>query len=371
MKITCPRSVLLAAISAVSPAIPSKTPSDILKNICLTVTDAGAVLMATDQEIGIRYEMKDVTSTKNGTVILPPGRLGQILREISDETVEMEVKGTKINIVAGSSKFNLQTAEADTFPAPKGFTEKAYHVVKSGAFRRAIDRVAYCADTESNRYALGGICVDLGVNGEVKLIATDSRRLSIARIARTASGNAFSPEFTSLVVPVKALKMIASALPEGEVDVFIAIMPSEIAIKSEGVIVTSRLIEGRFPRYMDVIPSDFNVTVSAVVGPLLSATRQAMIVTNEESKGVDFNFADSNLTLKSIGAEVGDSEIVIPLAIDGGELSTTFDPKFLSQFLKTLADTDQVIGKFVDGDSAVLWTCGDDYQYVIMPLARD
>lgn len=371
MKITCPRSVLLAAISAVSPAIPSKTPSDLLRNICLTVTDAGATLMAADKEIGIRYEMKDVTSTKNGTVILPPGRLGQILREISDETVEMEIKGTKINIQAGSSKFNLQTVEPDSFPAPKGFTEKAYHVVKSGAFKRVIDRVSYAADTESTRFALGGISIDLGTPGQITLIATDSRRLSAARTSRTQSGNAFAPDFTQLVVPVKALKMIASVLPEGDGDVFIAILPNEIAIKAEGIIMTARLVEGRFPRYTDVIPTEFNTTVSAVVGPLLSATRQAMIVTNEESKGVDFSFADGNLTLKSVGAEVGDSEIVIPLQIDGKQLSTTFDPKYLSQFLKTLADTDQVIAKFVDCDSAALFTAGDDYRYVIMPLARD
>ena len=111
--------------------------------------------------------------------------------------------------------------------------------------------------------------------------------------------------------------------------------------------------------------------MSLVVGPFLSAVRQAMIVTNEESKGVDFAFDAQALTLKSSASDVGTSNVQLPISLEGDDFTITFDPKFVADFLKVLESSSQVTLQVVDGDSAAVFKADENYTYVVMPLARD
>jgi DNA polymerase III subunit beta len=132
-----------------------------------------------------------------------------------------------------------------------------------------------------------------------------------------------------------------------------------------------RLVEGRFPKYQDVIPRDFNTSIELVASPLLSAVRQAMIVTNEESRGVDFTFADGTLTLTSVGQDVGSSKIQIPIGYDGEPIVITFDPKFVQDFLRVLEPASPLTLNLIDGNSAAVFRAEENYTYVVMPLSRE
>ncbi len=143
-------------------------------------------------------------------------------------------------------------------------------------------------------------------------------------------------------------------------------------VKSPRATIYARLLEGRFPRWREVFPTrDGAVKIELSVGPLLSAVRQAAIVTSEESRGVDFTFGEGTLVLSGQVAEVGQSRVELPIGYDGAEISVTLDPKFMIDFLRVLDPEKTFSLEIKDAESAAVCTTDDGYGYVIMPLARD
>ncbi|MDA1166154.1 MAG: DNA polymerase III subunit beta, partial [Planctomycetota bacterium] len=203
------------------------------------------------------------------------------------------------------------------------------------------------------------------------LAATDSRRLAVVSAAAQVVGEV-NVENTTPVVPSKAMQLIERSLPDQEDAVaLIAIHANHVLVKCGGSTIYSRLVEGRFPKYSDVIPSEFSSSVELVIGPFYSAVRQAQIVTSEESRGVDFHFSSGKLALTSRAADVGQSNVELPIAYDGAEFTITFDPRFVADFLRILDSGTAVKLNLIDGESPAVFTTEDQYRYVIMPLSRD
>ena len=172
-------------------------------------------------------------------------------------------------------------------------------------------------------------------------------------------------------MPAKALNLIEKSITDSDQDVYLAVYPNSVLVKCGSSTIYSRLVEGRFPRYGDVIPTSSKVQMDLVVGPFLSAVRQAQIVTSEESRGVDFNFQGGTLVLSGRAAEAGQSRVELPISYDGPELSITLDPRYISDFLKVLDPEKVITMELKDAESAAVCVTDDGYGYVIMPLARD
>ena len=168
------------------------------------------------------------------------------------------------------------------------------------------------------------------------------------------------------------MSLLERTIPDSDDPVHIAIHhPNDVLFKTANATIFSRLVEGRFPRYQDVIPRSHEVAIELLAGQFHAVVRQAQIVTNEESRGVDFKFGDGTLILSSQAADVGSSRVEMPISYSGAELLIRFDPRFISDFLKVLAPETQVSLKLsTDEDPGVL-TTEDGYTYVIMPLSRD
>jgi DNA polymerase-3 subunit beta len=232
-----------------------------------------------------------------------------------------------------------------------------------------IRRTVFATDTESTRYALGGVLVE--VKGEsIVMAATDTRRLAVMRGSCAASGSA-TPESALPVVPSKALALIEKTLSDETESVSIAIRNNDVLVKTAAATIYSRLVEGRFPRYQDVIPAKCTTTVELVVGPFYSAVRQAQIVTSEESRGVDFELASGLMTLASRAAEIGESKVELPISYDGAGLVITFDPRYVAEFLRVLEPEQPIRLELTDSESAAVFRTDDGYTYIVMPLSRD
>ena len=167
------------------------------------------------------------------------------------------------------------------------------------------------------------------------------------------------------------MQLIEKSIQDLEKDVHIAIHHNDVLVRSGNSTIYARLVEGRFPRYQDVIPQSYEVEIPLVTGPMLSAVRQAMIVQSEESKGVDFVFDNGTLTLKSSANDIGTSRVELPISFDGKKIDITFDPKFVADFLKVLDPTSQISLNLIDENSAAVFKSDDTYTYVVMPLAKD
>ncbi len=370
MKALCNRDGLLAALGMVSGVVPARSPKPILQNVKL-VADAeeGSTLMATDLEVGIRFRVLGIKVDQPGSVILPTVRINQILRTSNDDELAIETEGDQLIVRGLRSEFILNLEDPDLFPEVADFGAQAYHSVNAADLRKLIRRTIFATDIESTRYALGGVLVEL-TDETITMVGTDGRRLARAIAPAEAENGAMSPT-GSPVIPVKALKLIERNLDDGELKVHLAFQSgNSVLVRTERSVIYSKLVEGRFPRYQDVFPSGMDVKIPMEAGTLLQQVEAASIFTSEESRGVDFNFSAGTLTLKS-QADVGKSRVELPIAYDGKDVEITFDPRYLSDALKTLDPMAHVTAELIDRKNAAVFRTDDQYTYVVMPLTRD
>jgi len=144
-----------------------------------------------------------------------------------------------------------------------------------------------------------------------------------------------------------------------------------VLMRTESAVIYSRLVEGRFPRYQDVFPTNVEVKIALEAGSLRVAVEQASIVTSEESRGVDFQFSTGVLRLISQSADVGSSHVELPISYEGKAVEITFDPRYLVDALKTLDDTTAITAELIDSKNAAVFKTDDRYTYVVMPLTRE
>lgn len=369
MQLTCDRVPFSAAFQTAASAVPARTPKDVLRNVYMHVGSKGVELVGTDQEVGIRYSVEGVTTTSTGEALLPTARVSSILRELQDDQFEIQVEEQSLTINAAGSKFRLASEDPRDFPPVPEFDATDYFKIPAAVFRQIIRRTSFATDLESTRYALGGLLVEFE-DGKVTVAATDSRRLAVATAACEAEGSPRAPEKTT-VVPTRAMALLERSVDADAEFVDIAVRDNDVLMRSGRCVIYSRLVEGRFPKYRDVIPTTGAVSIPLTGGPFHAAVRQGQIVTDEESRGVDFTFANALLTLSSRAQDVGESKIELPIEYDHEEIRITFDPRYVSDFLKVLTPETLVDLQLTSSEHAAVFRVEDSYTYVIMPLSQN
>ncbi len=371
MKITCDREKLLAAFQTASSAAPARsTPKPILQNVKLDVKGDSAILMATDLEIGIRIEVPGIEVTVPGEAILPIHRFGSILRESTDDKLLLETEDQGTVVRGERSEFRLPGENPAEYPDVANFTPAEYHELPAALFREMIRRTVFATETESSRYALGGVLLEMTAD-KVTAVGTDGRRLArMEGPAQSVGGHTTGDNTT--IVPSRAMQLLERALAGIDAPIQLTARANDILLRSQRTTFYSRLVEGRFPRWRDVFPvRDRATRITLNVGPFFSAVRQAAIVTSEESRGVDFTFGGGKVVLAGRAAERGQSHVEMPVAYDEAPISIILDPRFVGDFLKVLNPEKTFTLEIKDSDSAAVCSTDDGYGYVIMPLSRD
>jgi len=216
----------------------------------------------------------------------------------------------------------------------------------------------FATDTESSRYALGGVLIEFE-SDRVIAIGTDGRRLAkmegpAQSIDEHQSGDAMT------IVPARAMQLIDRALSDADAEIQLASRGNDILVKSPRATIYSRLVEGRFPKWREVVPKDENmVKLEFTVGPVFAAVRQTAIVTTDESRGIKFKIADGSIELTSSATEFGDSRVDLPVAYDGSEIVITLDHRYLGDFLRVLEPQKTVTFNVKDNDSAAVFETDD------------
>lgn len=370
MKITFDREQMLEAFQTAAVVVPTRTPKPILKNVRIDAEGMTGILMATDMEVGIRIEIPLLECDVPGSMVAPVSLFGSILRENTDEKLRMEATSSGTVVRGDRSEFKMPHQNPDEFPMVAGFSETHYHTLSSRVFRELIRRTAFATDQENSRYALGGVLLEIE---EQKMIgvATDGRRLAkMEGPANSVGGHTAAQAMT--IVPTRAMQLIERALGNDEGEVQVATRPNDVLVRGAHMTVFSRLVEGRFPRWRDVLPvrSD-SVKIDLPVGPLYAKVREAAIFTNNESRGIDFRFGDGYLHLQASVAEAGQSHVELPISYSGPDITISMDNRYLADFLRVLDPQRTVVIEVVDSESAALFTTDDGYHYVLMPMARD
>jgi len=371
MKALCDREGLLAAFGMVSGVVPARSPKPILQNVKLVAdADEGSILMGTDLEVGIRHGVLGMKVEQPGAVILPTARFGSILRTSADKELVLEADGDQLIVRGLHAEFKLPAEDPALYPEVPDFAASSFHAVAAADLRKLIRRTMFATDMETTRYALGGVLVELTAES-ITMVGTDGRRLARMSAPAEAEGGAAAPP-GSPVIPVKALKLIERNLDDTDPPVHIAVQSgTAVLVRTNGAVIYSRLVEGRFPRYQDVFPANVEVKIPLETGSLRQAVEQASIVTSDESRGVDFQFGPGVLKLASQAADVGSSHVELPISYEGKPVEITFDPRYLTDALKTLDDNIPITAELIDSKNAAVFKTNDRYTYVVMPLTRD
>ena len=369
MKVKIKRESFLKVFQVAAAVAPARSPKTILQNVKMDVTDKGGLLTATDMEVGVRLNIPDLEVDTAGTAVIPVQRLSLILRESSDEFLFIESDPDKTLVTGQSSRFELQSQNPDEFPEVADFEDSDYFEVTAGVMRELIKRTLFATDSESSRYALGGVLLEME-DDSIVAVGTDGRRLAKMQGALSKVGNPSVGSAT--IVPARAMQLIERILPDDSVSIQLAARANDLLIREPGCVFYTRLVEGRFPKWREVLPDrNDSHRIDIPVGPMYSALRQAAIVSSEESRGVDFTFSEGSLVLSNSTAEVGQSRIEMPVPFDKEELTITLDHRYVADFLKVLQPDKTFTLDIENGEQAAYCVTEDNYGYVIMPLAKD
>lgn len=367
MKLDCEREALQQDCQLVAAAAAVRDVKPILRNIKAVASGDRCTLMATDLELGIRLEVRSPTVLQAGSAMLPAARLLSILRESTDDRLIIEANSERVMVTGAHTEFEMPSEDAENFPDIPTIADKKYHEITAGNLRTMIHRTVFAAAKESTRYAMTGVLWELE-GSQAKLVATDSKRLAlITGEAHDVGGH--DTKAGQHLVPTKAMSLLERNLHDDTELVRVNLRSNEVLFQTARAMIYSRLVEGRYPPYKDILPKKATSKVPLAVTPFLSAVRQAAIMTDEESKRVAFHFTPGNLTLQAQGAATGRSKVDMPIEYDGAAIEINFDPQYVIEMLKVLDPGDPLILEMTDASRPALFRSGPNYQYLVMPLS--
>jgi len=336
--------------------VAAKSGKDVLANVKLISVPDGYDLHAQSQELGLIVRGEPV-SREPGSCLLSPKVLS-ILKECSDEELTIEATERQVIVQTDSARFTLGSQNPDEFPSVKELTEGVQFDLPCEAVRRIASQVAYAIDEESTRYQLGGVNLS-AVDSTLHAVATDGRRMATLSLA------VMGDSVASGIIPAKALRTVAGAIGDGTATITLG--TSHAQFRSDTATLVTRLVEGRYPNWRSIIPLDQD-PIAIPAGPWSSVVRQASIVADPESRGIELAISDGTLSMAARTADVGSSSVQMVVATDR-RINTTIDHRFLAEFLRSVDPTASVDVHLSEPDRPVKLVCGD-LICVIMPMSK-
>ena len=377
MKILCNAKRLADAFVMVASVVPARADKEVLRNVKIAATkeDGGRLtLSGTDLEISIKAEVSadsanELDVAAPGSLLLPVARTAAILREM-DGVITISSNGSRSQLVGGSSRFSLQAESVDDYPDPEIEFGESRVELPSRALATMLRRTMFVCDEESSRYALGAVNIE--TEGDTVIaVGSDGRRMAVADTVRT--GGEGDIKSGTALIPVRAAKLVERALSsrrEGTVEM--AVTFNDITIRCDGILIRTRMVEGKYPVWTKVLPDRDSLTgeASLLASPFLTAVRQAAIATSAETNGVVCTFETGKVTLEASSTDVGESSVELPAPCDTDEpQAIKMDHRYLSQMCGVLDAEANVTAHFRDGNTPVLFE-SDGYRYVLMPMTK-
>lgn len=361
MKINCTKENLLKAISQVQGAVSPKTTLPILSNVLLEAKAKALTLTTTDLDIGIQYTVP-VEVIEPGATTMPARRLFGIIRELPGVDINISIDSNHIAVITcGSSYFKIVGLSKDEFPKLPEFPETKALELPQALLKEMISKTSYAISHDESRHVLNGLYLFLKSNKAI-MVATDGRRLALVeKHMDLPKGSEMDT-----IIPAKTVsELMKLLLDEGSVDIVLA--KNQIAFKIPNCMLVSRLIEGRFPNYKQVIPEVLENKITISREELLSAVKRSALVTSDRSNSIKLNFISNQLIITANTPDVGESRESLGIVYKGKDIDIAFNPSFIMDVLKNL-DTDEVLFEVTDGTNPGIIRTGSEFLYVIMPM---
>ena len=368
MKCTVSPSALGASLSLVSRAVSPRSTLPILSNVLLETTPEGLRLSATNLDLTIAATV-DAEVENEGRVTVPARLITDYVASLAEApcTLELTPATQVLKLSCGIHRTNIHGIDAVEFPPLPARDAEASVEVESAQLEQAITQTALAASADEARPVLTGVLLALE-DDRITLAATDGHRLAVRSLAVEQRGE---PVAASVIVPARHIAEVARAINPSRpvVGITLSAQRNQIFFSMRDLEISSRLIEGTYPNYAQVIPADSTTRVTLPASSLLRETRTASVLAKDAANVVRFSAADGTLTLSAQTAEVGDDEAPLSADVAGDQVQIAFNAKYVLDAL-TVVDADQVqLGFNGPLSPGVIRPVGrEDYLYVVMPV---
>ncbi|MCX6357417.1 MAG: DNA polymerase III subunit beta [Candidatus Aureabacteria bacterium] len=362
MKLKCQRDEILSGIQAVQSIVSTKGTLPILSNVLLEAVGDELILTTTDLEVGMRTRVKAKVSAK-GAITIPAKRLFAILRELPVSEVVMESDGKKEMVIRyDSSYFKVLGLPKDDFPPFPDFQKNRALKIAQAPFADLIRKTHYAVSTDESRYVLNGLYLIFG-KGKITGVATDGRRLAHCEMASPVPDGIDR----GIIVPSKAVMELGRMLTGTEGDMEIFLGENQVAFNKGDCTLVTRLIEGHFPNYQQVIPQKATIKLQLDRAELLAAVRRVGLLTSEQANSVKLALKKNRIIISSNTPDVGEAREELVISYAGEEVTIAFNPQYMLDALKNLEEKEIAL-EVTDGLNPGVIRSGKSFLYVIMPI---
>lgn len=345
----------------------------VLSNVLIEAEDDHLDLTTTNLDLGIRCRIK-ATIQQSGSVTLPVRRLASIVRELPSLDVQVESSPNhQVKLTSGGSNFRIMGIPKDDFPPLPEFADEHTFTFEQSVLNQMVSSVSYAQSQDESRHFLNGVFFDFS-DGKLSLVATDGRRLALVHREMDFGGN----EGGSLILPAKTVSELQRLLTKDEkFSISIAFNDRrvafhiEVADEASGLIdkvqLISKVVEGNYPNYQQVIPKEVHQRVKVERELFLQCIHRAALVTSDKSNSVKIKLSNNLLEITAASPDFGEAHESLAVDYSGPDLQVAFNPAFVMDPLRALSK-DQVVFELKDEVSPGVFKTDGNFLCVIMPV---
>jgi DNA polymerase III subunit beta len=366
LKLTVSRETLLSRLGVAVRAASTRSAIQTLAGVLIRVDDDLAELQATDMELGVRIGL-DTVDASPGTVVVPGRLLLDVVRSLPKDELTLEHRPSQqdVEVVAGASRFHLRTLPPEDFPKLPQPPTTGTLTVPADAFVDTIVRVARAASRDETRPHLTGVLVTAS-GRDLRMVATDSYRLSVKETKLEAELDG-SIEANVPARTLQELGRIASAA--GAQEIVVAALENQVVFTVDDVVLSSRLVEGRFPNYQQLLPDSYEHELRVRRDELLEVVRRVGLLAQKNAP-LRLRFADGALNVSAQTPDVGEASESLPVPFSGESLEIGFNPEFFRDGLES-TEADELVLKLISPLRPGLIQSGEEgagFLYLVMPI---
>ncbi len=366
MKLRLKTEEFTELLTTVLPAVSGKTTLPTLSHFLIEAEKNRVKVYATDLEIGIESSIKTEVE-KEGACTVPARSLTDMVKALDSEYITFKkITESQYELSDGNTTFRLMGGEKEEFPVLPSVKEEETADIEASKLKEGVEKTIFSVSRDESRYVLCGIYFNINTDS-LEMVSTDGRRLSYFKEALTEENGSFNA-----IVPTKAINVLDRALPgsDDKVKICVSASESQIYFSFADTILYSRIIDGDYPNYSQVIPDKPTKSIIADTKTLLDATRRMMAVTPEKFVAVKYRFADNTAVLSINAPETGSGTSNAKVEYNGEEIEIAFNPDFIINAMKVIKSEKVVLGLTTPINPGKITPVSDTEKYigVVMPM---
>lgn len=366
MKLEIEKKDLLNLIGKTQNIVEKRNTMPILVNVLLEATEQNLKVLATDLEVSLMDEVSAKVK-QTGKVAVSAKSLFDIAKELSDGPIQLLKKENHwLEIRQGKYMSKIVGVSADDYPVFPACNSESFIEIEAKILKEMIDKTIYSVSNDETRYHLNGVYFEIVPNSGFKMVATDGHRLSL--ISRNPAGTKINVN-QGVIIPRKGLHEIKKTLEGVEDKVSIAIEGSQLILKCKSTILMIRLIEGKYPNYLQFIPQKLNQKILINREAFLTSLKRVSLLANQKSKAVFLNLSKGKMEISSNNPDLGDAKEEIEVTYSGSDMKIGFNAKYIQDVLSNISHED-IDFEINDQVSPGLMRPHSDNSYtcVVMPM---